>query len=759
MATTQEGAPVETVAPPVAEANVRTSPSSQGMDGTGEGQPARVTALVRLQAVWRGHAVYRDAKRARQEGLGQAHVWGMQDVEDMAVDEGLTLAPPIVSILGLQRALNDGLLTDKVASMWWGFVYRRNLRAARSVGAHARFAMHLKAKLLTTPHVFVMSDRGGVSELRITNGRDAAAASREALRITLREVAEEEEARRERARVARDAASVAVAEELLEEIVLVDMLRIVHHAHEAVGRAGYKDAMDWLDPRARGRKFSVATERKYQQVLKQAKRAAASSGVVTPSATHTQGNVFVELPTWSVKDRARSMRGGGFVHGMSERDGNVQLVRRSESLFGDSRVKPLIETPPQPLADAQPWWVHLEKISIGGSEAARTHRLRTQSGRPRRDECATPDSLDTPPESPSPTCGSLSRFPQQLEPTLSLVERRMRQFTEAGVELEPSDLLSVKSSETRIDFGVAEASFGTEASFSYRPRDVRQMVGTTSPSKSPHLSGSTHEHHFTRHQKYMNAVRHEDGYDDKGDQFSKATPDDCMRPSTSDASHGLLASVGSATASRGMNNRPTQRGWCDRSRLLSSHRRVKERQVTKVDANVRKPCAGWGWGARPPTAEVVASSCSLPILGDKCAKALVDVKRAIVSPSAPYRPATAHVTTFGAAHPRFSAAKRGRVSTTAQIGQSWWSPAKQTMTALHGISTQRAATAVPKCATPDKQSSLKDDLFPAPSMVKIGGSCIDNVCGGSPIPLEDDFILGGQPAGREHLMRQGDHML
>ena len=712
-----EEATTEETTPPVVD-DVITQASPK--DEREHQQRTHTSAVVRLQALWRGFSVFRDAKRAREVGLAKAHVVGMRVVESEAAEEGLKLTPPIVSILGYQRAKDVGLLTERVAAMWWGYSVRRGLKAARSLGVETTFAQELIIKLREAPHVMVptvCTDGGcGVRELRNTNGRDAAAACRSVLLETIRRLAAEDYESRERARAARDAMASALCEELLEEVVLVEVLRTVHHAHDAVGRAGFKDAMEWLDPKARDRKLFKPTGSNGDWLLEEARRAAAVPGsastneqsaeIVGPSRSLSCVNsiVFAELPNWSGQDRHRTMRGGGFVQiEEKEKEGSGGLGTRP-TLKGDDK-RALIEVPFQPLADAEPWWKHLDKLSGGGPEAEEAHRLRTEIGRPRRDSRGgTPDSLDTPPESPPK-----SPSPVRLEAMVSQVEAQMNSV--ATTNPPPTFLTSTNDMMLDPEEGsMTSLPMGSPTSTS------REMTQTTnvSPRRTyaaplprpqtsfPSSSGRTT---MTRYEKYMRGVLDRDKTRDdiRNDYSTPQTPAsgvDTGLVSTGTASVMFTSSRGSSTLPRNVIN-TQRRGWCDRPRLLSSHRRVRERQVTVVTAETPKPCTGWGWGSRAPTEHVMASLCSLPILGAKSAKALQTAAVENGNKEGKIRPATAHVFTTGGGASNYASTQRtsvasysSRYGTTTQVGQAWKTPPMHTVRVLESgrtyVSTARA---------------------------------------------------------------------
>jgi hypothetical protein len=505
---------------------------------------------------------------------------------------------------------------------------------------------------------------------------------------------EEEEQRRERARAAWEAAAQALADELLEEVVLMEMLRTVYHAHAGVGRAGFKDAMEWLDPRGRaqGRKRATPAGSNTGRLLAEARKAAAGGDhrSVRPAQQTHQSNVFAELPNWSVKHRHQTtqMRGGGFVH-LEEKDGSAQLAGSGGSLNlvrKGSSDRALIEVPLQPLADAEPWWRHLDKVSGGGLEAEKAHRLRIECGRPRRDASGTPDSLDTPPpsppESPSPSAPSL------LEPSLDQVEARMSNLAKCNPSSYQSQtfltatddvvMLNTTTDDMMLDSEGELVSFRKDAPPPQPPPWAEQKMKAVSPRSRPRPQTSipTSAHRVSRYEKYMSEVMLRDGLRDAGDHSAKTPSDDDVIPSG--PANLLFGPAGSLTTKGSVNKQ--RRAWCDRPRLLSSHRRVRERQVTVVDAETQKPCTGWGWGSRPPTEQVTASSCSLPILGHQSAKALVAAAKRnnnnmSYSSTSKIRPATAHVMVGDASHARSSVSRSSTATQLAAVGQAWRAPA------------------------------------------------------------------------------------
>jgi len=158
------------------------------------------------------------------------------------------------ALLMLQKVRDGGSYDapSRLAAMWWGHRLRKDLHAARARGVEGLFVQHLRAGLREAPGTMVAVE-GGLSEMQVPNGRSAAAASRAALTDALRgEVPAWEASAREERRAAKWEALVAtLTEELMHEVVTVETFRTAHHVHGAAGRAGFKDAMDWLDPKAR----------------------------------------------------------------------------------------------------------------------------------------------------------------------------------------------------------------------------------------------------------------------------------------------------------------------------------------------------------------------------------------------------------------------------------------------------------------------------------------------------------------------------
>ena len=576
---------------------------------------------------------------------------------------------------------------------------------------------------------------------------------RERARKVVEEEEEEEERRRERARVAREAAAAALCEELLEEVVLVESLRTAHHAHEGIGRAGFKDAMDWLDPRARGRKLFKPTASNGDWLLEEARKASAGSGldeqssVAVTNPSRTQSKIFAELPNWSVNDRRRTMRGGGFVQlEEREREGSAQLQLSGgvgANPFWDVDDRALIQMPSQPLADAEPWWRHLDKLSGGGPEAEEAHRLRTEIGRPRRDaRGGTPDSLDTPPPSPPES-------PPPLESSLAqLTEARTVNVVAKDDSQHPPTFLTSTNDMTLDDEG-GEAGSASSLHLGLPPPppppwEERTNTSVTSGTRvhaaavpRPHVrprpqtsipaSSFSRRPTVTRYEKYMSEVMVRDASYGVGNprstKQSHSFGDAAGYVSSGTASVMFASSAGSPTTSPRNVSSKQRRGWCDMPRLLSSHRRVRERQVTVVEAKTQKPCTGWGWGSRAPNEQVTASLCSLPILGNQSAKAIQAAAAKSSRREGKVRPATAHVfmTAGGASHspPCSSIAShtgRNSMSTgrnsmsTTQVGQAWRTQPMHSVRVLdHGHSrgsvrdgSQRRETFSP--ASPENES-------------------------------------------------------
>jgi len=429
-----------------------------------------------------------------------------------------------------------------------------------------------------------------------------------------------------------------------------------------------------------------------ERLLEGVKRAAAGGDNLTSINPSSRSYVFAEHPNnWSAQNRPLAVGGGGFVH-FKEGVGSAQNAGSGGSFTStrEGRDRALIEMPWQPLADAEPWWVHLDNLSGGGLEAETAKRLRTEIGRPRRDPFGTRtpdslDSLDTPPQTPleSPTQAQLSI--SQLEARVRVLGSGPPTFVTAT-----KDVLLDSQCEVRVEIPGKSAQPST-APLSTGAAKVKSAFTTTrrpkAASSRPQSSISSGAHRVTRYEKYMSEMvfRDSDSPYNTANHSAKTTSNTNVGVVIS-GSANVLFEPGASKHESASGARTQRRGWCDRSRLSSSHRRVQERQVTIVEAEAQKPCAGWGWGSRAPTEQATGASCSLPVLGNQSARDLVSARNGgeISSASVSWsQPVASQVSVVDAVTSCSFIANRSRSSASAQVGQAWRAPPPRAMKAVH----------------------------------------------------------------------------
>ena len=445
----------------------------------------------------------------------------------------------------------------------------------------------------------------------------------------------------------------------------------------------------------------------------------AATGGHTPTIP---SNVFATLPDWSARGpRRNNLAGGGFSHlkgdgraqqlaGRGKGAGGVRQSRATAAAAAaaartrEVEERALIEEPVLPAADAEPWWVYLDRLQAGGADAERARRARTEAGRPPpREMCDTPDSLNTPPMSPpqSPSPSPRAQSPGKLhrveldssaQPTFLTATEDSSQLIGGLMEAEWSSVPNL-----------AEPECPPRPSRARRIPEVQEAAARPQPAPPPPTPARppppqprppSAYTQYTADVKRKLRDRLSPPRRHHVDDAPVLAPAPAAPPVATAPATPPAVAVAAGTCDENPINtgrlkqktleldeqrpRSTARGWADRPRLSVSQRRARQRQVSVIEPQMQRPASGWGWGARAPTEQLVAMSCSLPLLGKKSAEAIIDARggseggvAAEPRPQPRPRPATAAPAVTGGGGGNGARLRRLSSATQTQLGQSW----------------------------------------------------------------------------------------